>query len=71
MMAAANCPAACARKHSWGDFQDAWIALAKLKESPGFNPRPGQTLGLYRCEFCGRWHMGHRRIGETQQREYD
>ncbi len=48
----------CGTKRSWKTRQRALIAMRR----PGNRSvKVGRKLSVYRCEFCGRYHIGHER----------
>jgi hypothetical protein len=47
----------CIGKTRYADELAAKIALGKLGRTGRL--KPTDTMRIYRCEFCGFWHMGH------------
>ena len=45
----------CERKRPYGSKREAKVAIEQVQARKG-----GGALNAYRCEHCGRWHIGHR-----------
>jgi hypothetical protein len=41
-------------------------ALVIHERSRGWN-REGKPIGVYWCEACGAWHVGHRRVTGSER----
>lgn len=53
--------------------KQAFASRAKAKEVAKRMRRGGRTVGEYRCEFCGRWHIGQdakRQISTWEPRKH-
>jgi hypothetical protein len=51
---------ACDGKVRHADAGGAHTALKKLARAKP-DHAPGSAMGVYRCGFCGGWHIGHRK----------
>lgn len=58
-------PGYCRGKVRCADRAEADSRGRSLLLSPGYVPKDGWTLRTYACDYCGGWHVGHARIGES------
>jgi hypothetical protein len=52
----------CQGKAQYRDELSAKISLGKLGRSGRLGPN--DKMSIYKCQFCGFWHMGHSPTGK-------
>lgn len=54
----------CVGKRRYVSQQEAWRVVGRSRAQ-------GYGVEMYRCQFCGGWHVGHtRRLTERIERAY-
>lgn len=48
----------CGRKNEYDTSEEALREARRISKEP-HDYRPGEPLGVYECEFCDSWHIGH------------
>jgi len=56
----------CARKKRYGNRDLALAHLRRLQAMPYDMEHPNSGLGIYRCEFCAYFHVGHNQYTNRQ-----
>jgi len=59
-MTTLNATLICQRKRPHATLADAMTALRGMVDATQFRLPTGRVLHPYRCEVCGRWHLGNR-----------